>query len=307
MDILYQLASSQYYMRCAAVTAWATVASTTLFFCDYLSTLAEEISLIWPGLFEGLRCGKVLFLVCRYTAFIDMPVATAGHLLFGYSPPIALFSSSVSFFGVLASEGIVILTLYALMGAKKKHATLLLTLFTPLAIGVLAFVVLDFTGWEALTIDETMGVSPGTGPRSVSIRGMDVCFWILLLGQSLVVVIAFSSGIRSYRRTKCPLLVTLYKDGTVYYVVLLAFSALNVMAPYIVSPYYTNVFTPLQRVAHAILANRLIFNARRYKEGLSSGGMAGSTGWEFNVESRSDPVGRGGEGDEVLEYYASSA
>jgi hypothetical protein len=90
-----------------------------------------------------------------------------------------------------------------------------------------------------------MGVSPGTGPRSVSIRGMDVCFWILLLGQSrklvicdhipwffsssttkfilslVVVVIAFSSGIRSYRRTKCPLLVTLYKDGTVYYVVLL--------------------------------------------------------------------------------------
>ncbi|KAG2016345.1 hypothetical protein CC2G_009518 [Coprinopsis cinerea AmutBmut pab1-1] len=219
-----------HYVKCVAV------ASFTSFLYDYFLTFGEEVSKIWHS---RLSLGKVLFLLSRYTAFVDQPINLL--LLFGHdlTPKfcgiIGNFMTALTFVGVCASEAILLLSLNCLLGASKKSKIVLSLSF---GLGFLAS--LGFLTYFMVTIKAV----PPTFPGSVcefyhppQLDGLLCCYYILIAGEFCITIAGLTVGLREYRHARSRLMISLYQDGTLYFVTLLVFSTLNISAPYIFPPY----------------------------------------------------------------------
>ncbi|KAH6908642.1 hypothetical protein BKA70DRAFT_1278464 [Coprinopsis sp. MPI-PUGE-AT-0042] len=105
----------------------AFLASISIFIYDYFYTLDREVSTIWNG---RLGLASSLFFIARYTTFIDH----TAWLIMQFSPvPLSLpachgvliILDVFSFLSIAASDAILVLTLYALFGAKRSHKVML--------------------------------------------------------------------------------------------------------------------------------------------------------------------------------------
>ncbi|EAU82290.2 hypothetical protein CC1G_08902 [Coprinopsis cinerea okayama7 len=107
-------------------TKYLNAAGATIFLYDYLQTLDQEVATVWPG---RMCTGKVLFLITRYTPFIDYTNLMAIRFWPTALPPSlchALFLvANIGAIGVTASDGILVVSLYALLGAKRSHMIVL--------------------------------------------------------------------------------------------------------------------------------------------------------------------------------------
>ncbi|EFI27418.1 hypothetical protein CC1G_14889 [Coprinopsis cinerea okayama7 len=207
-----RLVAYKYYaLRKGGGPCVKTFASVTVFFCDYLQTLEAEVYKIWkPVHSRGCGLGQVLFLVCRYTAFLDLPVNTICTFLTGtlsqeashqarpaQGPPIGVYGNCCG------GGDTLVLSLYALLGAERKHTIILSIICIPVTLGALSILIASFI--------------------------VDVCYYILLAGEFAIAAVALLLGVRDHFRFKGPLLSILRRDGTIYY---LALMCLNVLTPY---------------------------------------------------------------------------
>ncbi|KAF6760480.1 hypothetical protein DFP72DRAFT_1042511 [Ephemerocybe angulata] len=88
---------------------------------DYIGTLEMEVNHIWPARWSAV---KVVFLLSRYLAFVDVPLAIHYDTSLGLSSKTCrvLFTIETSFIflGVALAEAIVFLRLWVLSGLNRK-------------------------------------------------------------------------------------------------------------------------------------------------------------------------------------------
>ncbi|KAG2014362.1 hypothetical protein CC2G_011188 [Coprinopsis cinerea AmutBmut pab1-1] len=231
---------------------------------DYLQTLDQEVATVWPG---RMCTGKVLFLITRYTPFIDYTNLMAIRFWPTALPPslchaLFLVANIGAMIGVTASDGILVVSLYALLGAKRSHMIVLSIIALACIIPTLVLV--------GLFLKASKGI-PGEWPLDFLAcyyrfdpvdYGLNImrCYYILLAGEFVITAMAVILGFRKYLSLKSPLMAILFRDGTIYFVVLLGFTTLNIVFDHF-SP-LAGLLNGIQRVMHAILANRLFLNTR---------------------------------------------
>ncbi|KZV90690.1 hypothetical protein EXIGLDRAFT_837630 [Exidia glandulosa HHB12029] len=243
------------------VSRYSNVASGCLFIYDYFVTLPDEIQLVWPGQWSP---GKILFLVTRYMTWpelvlvfyqqtSDIPAAQC-HSYFTY------FAWS-TLWGVAASELILILRTWALWDRKKVVVYglifLLVTLWIPNSY-VISVVTKKTTFVASSTFSPALRGCFVTGSTTlVSIS------WILLMVMDFVILsLTVMRGIHHFRYRSSRLLVSLLRDGILYFVYLFSLSLANVVILYTTAPEYSILINQVLRVLHAMLSCRIILGLR---------------------------------------------
>jgi len=84
-------------------------------------------------------------------------------------------------------------------------------------------------------------------------------FELVLLILTLVVGIKHARS----RGDSSPLILTLVKDGILYYLCLFVFSLLNIVVPLRAPPESVQILIELQRVMHSVLSGRILIHLRK--------------------------------------------
>ncbi|TFK19545.1 hypothetical protein FA15DRAFT_708870 [Coprinopsis marcescibilis] len=231
-----------------------TVASVTIFLYDYFHTFEQEVETMWKGKFN---LGKFLFFMSRYVTFIDMALYGCSISAIGLSQQSCaslMISMNVIALAVIAASEVI--SLYALLGAKRKHAIFLSLIYGPLTLAAFVIVSLFLSRIE---------VQESPLPTKIiclfmfeEINYVYAGYCILILGELLLTATALLLGFRKYRNSNSSLVQTLYRDGSLYYLALLSSPFSTLWHPL----FSTDLFSSLQRVMHPILANRVLLNMR---------------------------------------------
>ncbi|KAJ7924335.1 hypothetical protein B0H13DRAFT_1190039 [Mycena leptocephala] len=209
------------------VVRYMHVASVAIWVFDYALTIGLEVSLIWRSKWSLPKC---LFILSRYSTVLDAPLV----LYYSITPVVSVEHCSqlhegVSWgtvFGISVAEAILVVRTYALSGRERS----VLMLFTSIWVaGVSATIILValFVRSAVYEPPPLPGI-PGCYLASANKAEVVLPFVIVLLNDTTIMAYTLWLGIRNYRHSRSPLIVTLYRDGITYYVLLCIVSLLNV-------------------------------------------------------------------------------
>ncbi|KZV86298.1 hypothetical protein EXIGLDRAFT_750161 [Exidia glandulosa HHB12029] len=260
------------------VVRYSNVASACLFMYDYVVTLPDEISLVWPAAWGP---GKILFLLARYVTWPEITLAvyqqlsdipaTECHSFFTY------FSWS-TVWGIGVAEMILMLRTWALWNRKQSILIGLVTLFcaiwAPISY-IISVVNAKTTFVASSSFSPALSGCFVTGSTSlISVAWILLtCFDFVILGLTII------KGLEHFKHQSSTLLSSLYRDGLLYFVYLFSIALANVIVLYTTPPEFTILLNNFQRVLHAMLSCRIILQLRALAVrsevqtfGLSSGG-----------------------------------
>ncbi|KAJ7905134.1 hypothetical protein B0H13DRAFT_2023462 [Mycena leptocephala] len=237
------------------------VVNITIMIFDYSLTLGSEISLMWSS---RLSLSKVLFFLTRYSPVFDVPVlmyySMVSNLSFQYCAQLHAASSWGTIFGMGVAEAILILRTYALSGRNRS----VLIFFTIVwASGVTASIILlEFFLRSATYGPPPSPVIPGCNLTGGNAIFAGIPFVIVLLNDTLIMMYTLWIGLKNYRHSRNPLIVTLYRDGITYYVFLCLISAVNVATLLQAPMPMAQLFNTFLRVVHSVLSTRILLHVR---------------------------------------------
>lgn len=258
--------------------------------CQYLTTLEEEISIIWP---QKWRKGKMLFLIIRYNPFVLTLLVLIDNLRNysvdgpGSCEAISLVRFVVTFINNVAPELVLLILLHGVLGTKRRYLALSTSLWMVLSLGVLIPQIMYFQkGTQADAVPRTSDGFNRFG------RGY-ACSWYMfyptLKGwESSLRIEAFVSLAKSlctsalaitifslrYRSNRGPLVKVVRRDGGVCVLSLAAIriglavaTGMNlnlqpVSASTSIGLIVHHTFTQLQDIVVPMLACRLLLNMR---------------------------------------------
>ncbi|KAK7040586.1 hypothetical protein R3P38DRAFT_428577 [Favolaschia claudopus] len=247
------------------------VSSAMLWVYDYILTFDREVSLIWASQWS---LTKILFLVSRYSAVVDLPMA----LYYSMAPHIAVkhcsrLHEAISwsiFVGISVAEVILVVRTYALSGCNRYVLLIFLSLWASGTCVCIVLVVLFFR--SAVYEPPPFAGIPGCYLASGNKVILTMPFILVLSYDTNIMAYTLWLGINKHRHLKSPLKNILYRDGITYYIVLSAISLLNVLileSPIIpqtaLQGLGTHVFFFLLvflSVMHSILSTRIILHIR---------------------------------------------
>ncbi|KAH6907567.1 hypothetical protein BKA70DRAFT_1283437 [Coprinopsis sp. MPI-PUGE-AT-0042] len=229
--------------------------------CDYVDTFRREVAYIWPG---KMNLGKILFLIARYTTFLDSIGCQAVNTITAVS----------SLLGIATSCGLLAVSIYAILGSMKRPKMILLVLAVSMYITI--FTLMGIYAAELFSI--TIGTYPELGCLTLgnpSKNYIFFCYCLLLVGEATLTGMVIYLGVRKYLTQRNPLLNIMYGDGTLYFLATLSKSS------------------KIQRVLHPIFANRLLLNMREHEAmsvdgrvNIADGGIEMSRGQEVLSDIR---------------------
>ncbi|KAJ2918826.1 hypothetical protein MD484_g1563, partial [Candolleomyces efflorescens] len=243
-------------VRCVIATRYTLNASAVLWMVDWLHTLPVEISMIWGSRFNLV---KILFFVNRYpvvdliAAYILVYNGVAEScqisMIFGIGElPIPFYTHRcVLIFDVdvdsnsdptspvcLSTVAIMFLRLYALSGGKKWLKWYLITHFT--VIHIAAFVTISIALSQLLWIQSPIPTYvPCIAIEDGAVLATSV-FSMLLASEFIILSMTLYIGLKRNKGESSPLWKVLYRDGVVYFVALVASSAMNVILAAVLPP-----------------------------------------------------------------------
>ncbi|KAF5320436.1 hypothetical protein D9611_010738 [Ephemerocybe angulata] len=191
----------------------------------YLTTLAEEVAIIWP---QKLRTGKILFLFNRY---IPMTVIILSTLLefrvyTVLDPKVCQGldrTNAVTWrANAIASEIVLLLCLHALLGSKGRFLVLIMVIYTGLTLGViipqLKFYGDSSSAVETEQIDIELGYACSwEGDLSDAARkGSIIAGYVALAKPACIALLAIGVFYARYRRQTGSLIKVLRRDSGVY-------------------------------------------------------------------------------------------
>ncbi|KAK7064860.1 hypothetical protein R3P38DRAFT_2826787 [Favolaschia claudopus] len=253
------------------IVRYMQVSSAMLWVYDYILTINREVSLIWGSQWSLM---KILFLVSRYSAVVDLPMA----LYYSMAPHIAVkhcsrLHEAISwsiFVGISVAEVILVVRTYALSGCNRYALFIFLFLWASGNCVCIVLVVLFFRSavYEPSPFAGIPGCYLAAGNRVI----LTVPFILVLVYDTIIMAYTLWLGINKHRHLKSPLKNILYRDGITYYIVLFATSLLNVLileSPILPQPATqglgTHVFFFLLvflSVMHSVLSTRIILHIR---------------------------------------------
>jgi len=241
------------------------VASVTILVYDYLLTFDYEVKLIWPWKW-GL--GKVLYLLTRYLAFIDITIFLIywfdQNLDYRACQPMISAGSWFLWAGITLAQYIISLRTYALWGRSKYIAIFLIALNTGVEIST---VILLNSYLKKLTYVPspfpTIVTCYTTAPRSK----LYIDYALIMTVELCIIILTLWRGIAEWRSIQSPLIGTLYRDGVTFFVCLFAISFSNFLIYVISQSLLLELLLPeLQRIMHSVLTARIILHLRAAAE-----------------------------------------
>lgn len=242
------------------IVKYVNVASLTILVTDYLQTLELEIELIWRAKW-GLV--KILFLFARYSTFFDVPLVLYYSLAPRPSNQKCLVIYSIASwstcFGIEVSEAILVVRTYALSGNSRNILIYLLIQFVVISTAVLVILVIFLRSLRYGTppLPTVMGCYPTEGSKILFAD-----FVLLMLNETAIMILTLWIGIKRYRHSRNPLIVTLYRDGIFYFIYLFLISAANIVVLVVGPPELIDLVDTFQRVMHSILSTRILLHVR---------------------------------------------
>ncbi|KAH9855671.1 hypothetical protein C2E23DRAFT_883039 [Lenzites betulinus] len=245
------------------IVRYSGLISAVVLLLDYASTLENEVKFIWPSRWNVV---KLIFLVNRYSPFVDVIINICLMMVpmpAESCPP--LFEAMVGTYaiGCLASE----LILMARTLALYDFSNMVLCIMVVLGLGILVPSVaistpfLHTLAYPSDAVIRVIGCVPGAEDRPLWPFYLSV-----LISETVVVILTMykmweGSDTRHHRSV---LVRRTYRDGSLYYFVILAFSVANLClmltAPKAASPL---------RVVHSTLCTRVLLNLRAVAAKLS--------------------------------------
>ncbi|KAI0746616.1 hypothetical protein C8Q80DRAFT_782737 [Daedaleopsis nitida] len=240
----------------------AEVASLTYLVADTLSTLEDEINLIWPS---RLSFMKIIYLFNRYSPFVDS-ILIQFVMFITRSPEQCRWQwITVNVFytaGNFASEAILIMRTLALFNFNRT-VCVILGLLTSAVLAVCIFAVqailrtLQYPGAEVLAIT-------GCVPNVADLYGL-AFYSVLLLLETVIVAFTIFQLVTTRTRghTPPPIVYTMYRDGTLFYMIIVSLSIANPCCMAFAPKAANSVFQQPLRVVHSTLCSRVLLNLRK--------------------------------------------
>jgi len=244
-------------LRLQTVKYFKMVGLAVLVF-DYCIKLEAEISLTWGRKWDFIR---ILFVVARYTPFVDVPVdliyslgPTSSHVCLSLYQVISWFNV----FSTIAAESLLLVRTYTLWG---KNRVLLISLVV-LALGCIAGSAV--VGAEALSWfnyqDPPLGTSGCYQTQRIAIYAVN--YALLVLFETVILCLNVFQAWRRRKQQSNHLIMRLYWDGIFYVLCILTMSLANIIVIGFLPSEYAESLDTLQLVFHSVLSSRLLFNLR---------------------------------------------
>ncbi|KAJ7193463.1 hypothetical protein GGX14DRAFT_577251 [Mycena pura] len=266
----------------AGLAAWrlqmvkySDMAAIALLFFDYFLTLNLEKTLVWPSRWS---ISKILFVFSRYLPFVEVPLCV--YYIFALRPSSASCQAVNS--SVISERRHHPASLKALNMTRSgsAHRNFHSRSYPPSA---------DVCPeWPESALPAnfhaSLGVSASIVTLSIFIRGSEydappldlpgcdlVGGTFIFVGVPFIVITLFEMslmsytlwlGIQTYRHSASPMVVTLYRDGILYFVFLSAMSICNLVVLVAGPAHMQDLLNGILRVLHAIFSCRIILHVR---------------------------------------------
>ncbi|KAJ7173115.1 hypothetical protein C8R43DRAFT_978578 [Mycena crocata] len=237
------------------------VVNVTILLYDYSLTVDLETSLMWSSKWS---LTKVLFFLSRYSPVFDVPVllyySLVSDLSFERCSQLHEGASWATIFGIGVAEAILVLRTYALSGRKRSVLVFFGALWMA---GILASIALLKIFLQTVTYGPPPipGI-PGCYLTDGNVVFVTVSFILVLLNDTIIMAYTLWLGAGTYRRCRNPLVVTLFRDGIVYYVFLAVISAINVATLLQAPMPIAQLCNTFLRVVHSVLSTRILLHVR---------------------------------------------
>lgn len=257
-------------------------------FAEALHCLPLEISLIWA---RKWNLGKVLYLLARYLVFVELIgpapfISLSPNLSVNQCQWVFVFGALLTVVEVTVAEAILFLRVYAIGGTDRRLGAFLLTIFVGIHSAAYALLFKFIT---------SIVYAPSPYPELIpcytfkaEAHLLSVAFILLLVSELAILVITIWLCFSKHKSTKSPLIATFSRDGLIYFLLLSAVSAGNIICNLVAPLGYIYMLTVPQMVLHSTLSTRMVLHVRKLGPGIhgSKGDVALGTS-ERNGTTRS--------------------
>ncbi|KAJ8088108.1 hypothetical protein PM082_013659 [Marasmius tenuissimus] len=274
------------------------VACFAILIYDTIITFDQEYRYIWQRKWHFL---EILYFCIRYTPFIDTTIAVYKRLdpTFSKCDGLGTFTTIFSGFGVGLSELILMIRTYALYNSSRRILVFFVVLW--LSVGGVSFWAI--TRWTH-SADSYVQIFPPEATTSVTCylgRASNiglVCYLSLLAGETVIVLMTTWKALSTWWTTAhelsfktSPLIVSLHRDGILFYFCILPFTIVNVIAVLRLPEGLLLIADTPLRIVHSILACRLVLHVRCIADTERAGGVeflkdVEKSGWQESAGRR---------------------
>ncbi|KAM5534716.1 hypothetical protein V8D89_011580 [Ganoderma adspersum] len=237
------------------------VASATVLSLEMISTLPDEVNLVWP---TRISFAKALFLFNKYSPLLDQIVDFMN--IFNFSGDVQLCVKRYNviswfyFIGVLQSESILLSRTVALWGWNAYVLALLLGGGVAI-VALCIYTVYQSNLYVQFPQEHVLRIM-GCIPSNFDVWPALAC---VTIGETAVIVLTFGRWYqdRSATGRTNVMFPTMYRDGALAYLVVGAISLANVFVLMLAPPELTSCMEMPLRVAHSTLCTRVLLNLRQ--------------------------------------------
>ncbi|GJE98669.1 hypothetical protein PsYK624_149040 [Phanerochaete sordida] len=243
------------------VVRYTAVVSMTVLVVDWVYLFSDEWEHIWK---RRWTFAEFLYLCTRYMPFIDVSISLVYYLSPTISPKECLANYATGTWllvvGFAIAELILVWRTYAIWDKSRK-------IMWGVGLVWAAMVLANVPILTIFTLSLDFGPQPLAAiPGCNLVNASDIAFgsfFSVLLIEAVVVALTVYKGVQDVRRSSSTLVRTLYRDGVLYFVCLLAMSLGNVLVILAAPVEYFDLLINLTRVLHAILCCRVILHLRQ--------------------------------------------
>ncbi|KAJ7020190.1 hypothetical protein C8F04DRAFT_1145198 [Mycena alexandri] len=255
MDVDNVLAASRIQM-----VKYSDLASIALLVFEYLLTFNLEVTLVWPSTWST---SKVLFVLSRYLPFLEIPLTS--YYVFASTPAATLCRTVNSIIiitrvlGIGIAEAILLLRTYALSGRDRRVLTRFGSFFV---LGVSTSIITCSLFIRSSIYDVPPLHLVGCNLVGGTFIFIGIPFMIVALNEIVLMSYTLRVGLKTYRHSLSPLVITLYADGIMYFVFLSTGSIVNLCILVAGPSHLQDLLNSFLRVFHAIFACRILLHVR---------------------------------------------
>ncbi|KAI0746642.1 hypothetical protein C8Q80DRAFT_785379 [Daedaleopsis nitida] len=286
--------SEIYSMRITEYIQVSMFALTTL---EVISTLPDEVAFIWPSDFTMM---KMVFFANKYSVLVDITLI-AITMLWTRDPASCVLQYRMSLFlgliGVMSSEVILVARTVALWGHNRYIRAFFFGAYLALSLFAIYFIVKagiwapDISRNIASSLGCQFGLKdPDMWPAYAGLilgetgtvtfialkryrEGHSSCMsWLKMITRQLYSLAHLFELVNNFILMK-----TLYRDGFLFYVVVLILSSINLLMMLHASDQLSTCMQLLLRVVHSAFSTRIFLNLRKASARSSGIGSDGAT------------------------------
>ncbi|KAE9396192.1 hypothetical protein BT96DRAFT_977584 [Gymnopus androsaceus JB14] len=263
-DVIALLVDSQILM-------YIKVAMLALLSYDYFLSLAQEVAFVWSSDWSFV---KVLYLVSRYSPFIDTILVVEGRLSADIT--IASCNSTMTFTTIFAAAGIalsdLILVARTYVVYQRSRKVLIVLVVSWIVLSIVNIATATFWTKSPSEVDPSSIISgiPLCLQRNITSHIGMINYVALLVFETIVAALTlwkvftqqyFKFGFSWTSETTRNLVLTFYRDGLLFYMFILPITLGNALVLAFAPPELQVLEIPL-RVMHSILCCRLVIHIR---------------------------------------------